>query len=208
MNDEKSLLPFDCEPFKVLKSRLNESAGGNNKTIVTGVLQRADTRNQNGRIYPYEILQREAKKYDERFVKQNRALGELDHPESSVVNLKNVSHNIMKMWWEGKDLMGDVEILSTPNGNILKELLICGITVGISSRGLGNVKKITEGTLEVKEDFDLLAFDFVSDPSTQGAFMRVKAGSLNESVSLVKDPVTNKWTAVESIVHEILSEVK
>ena len=131
---------IDVMPFEFKKSALNESLQ-DGKLFVSGVLQRADAKNQNGRVYPVDVLKREAEKYMDNFVKQRRAMGELDHPESSVVNLKNVSHNIVDMGWDGKDLVGTVEILPTPSGNILKDLLKAGILLGISSRGLGSVKK-------------------------------------------------------------------
>lgn len=115
-------------------------------------------KNQNGRVYPEDVLKRESEKYMQNFVKQRRAMGELDHPESSVVNLKNVSHNIVDMGWDGKDLVGTVEILPTPSGNILRDLLQSGILLGISSRGLGSVKKdMREGGDVVQDDFDLIA---------------------------------------------------
>ena len=142
MADDKKLI-MDCMTFEVSPEQLNESIKENNgKLIVSGVLQRADAKNQNGRIYPREILAREAKKYSGVQIKERRALGELDHPDSSVVNLNNVSHNIREMNWEGDDLMGTVEVLSTPAGNILKELFKSGIKLGISSRGLGSVEPL------------------------------------------------------------------
>ena len=140
----KSLL-IDILPFEVTSQQINESISDNNgRLIVSGVLQRANSKNQNGRIYPKDVLIREAKKYTKEFIKESRALGELDHPESSVVNLKNTSHNIKDMWWEGDNLLGKVEILSTPTGNILKELFKSGIKLGISSRGLGSVESAKE----------------------------------------------------------------
>lgn len=208
--EEKPLLSSEYSPFNIHKKMLTESASDEGKRlIVSGVLQRAEAKNQNGRIYPFEVLQREANKYNETFVKQKRALGELDHPESSIVNLRNVSHNIVKMWWEGKDLIGDVEILTTPCGNILKELINCGITIGISSRGLGSVKKVNENTVEVDEDFELIAFDFVSNPSTIGAFMSPST-ALNESKSTTKifNPIDNRWMKTNELIHEILGEIK
>lgn len=206
----KKPLLLECMQFNVKSKSLTEGVGDENKKlIVSGVLQRAEAKNQNGRVYPLEILQREAKKYEENFVKQKRAMGELDHPESSVVNLKNVSHNIVRMWWDGSDLNGEVEILTTPSGNILKELFNCGITLGISSRGLGSVKKVNENTVEVDTDFELIAFDFVSNPSTIGAFM-FPNGQLKESINTDKviNPISNKWVKVEEIVHDILNEIK
>jgi hypothetical protein len=196
---------IDVLPFEFKKSSLNESYS-DGKMVVTGVLQRADAKNQNGRVYPSEILKRESEKYMDNFVKQRRAMGELDHPESSVVNLKNVSHNIIDMGWDGKDLMGTVEILPTPSGNILKDLLKAGILLGISSRGLGSVKKdMRENADVVQDDFDLIAFDFVSNPSTQGAFMYPQ-GKINESVDQSKT-IINPYSNVERIIHNILSEL-
>ena len=137
----KQLL-VDYTLFEVSPQQINESLTQNNGTLVVkGVLQRAEAKNQNGRIYPKEVLMREAKKYAGTFVKERRALGELDHPDSSVVNLNNVSHNVLDMGWQGDDLVGKVEVLSTPAGNILKELFKSGIKLGISSRGMGSVKE-------------------------------------------------------------------
>ena len=169
-------LLVDYIPFELSAEQINESLKENNgKLVVKGVLQRANAKNQNGRVYPMEILQREAKNYSEQFISQKRALGELDHPDSSVVNLQNVSHNITEMHWEGDNLLGTVEILTTPSGNILRELFKNGIKLGISSRGMGSVETIEEAdgspTTKVGKDFELIAFDFVSNPSTHGAFM-------------------------------------
>ena len=196
-------LIVDYLPFEVGPDQINEAMKENNgKLVVKGVLQRADTKNQNGRVYPREILMREAKKYSDGFVKQKRAMGELDHPESSVVNLQNVSHNITDMNFNGDDLVGTVEILTTPSGNILRELFKNGIKLGISSRGMGSVESVTEGASEVQDDFELIAFDFVSNPSTHGAFM-YPAGGMNESVehSTVRD---SKYGKVESVINDIL----
>ena len=196
---------IDVMPFEFKRTSLNESLK-DGKLLVNGVLQRAVANNQNGRVYPEDVLKREADKYMQNFVKQRRAMGELDHPESSVVNLKNVSHNIVDMGWDGKDLVGTVEILPTPSGNILRDLLQSGILLGISSRGLGSVKKdMREGTDVVQDDFDLIAFDFVSNPSTQGAFMYPQ-GKINESVEQHKT-IINPYSNVERIIHNILSEL-
>ena len=135
----------DYIPFEVSPQQINESMSKNGgRLVVKGVLQRAEAKNQNGRVYPRETLMREAKKYAEVQIKERRALGELDHPDSSVVNLNNVSHNILEMHWKGDDLEGTVEVLGTPAGNILKELFKSGIKLGISSRRLGSVKEMHE----------------------------------------------------------------
>ena len=152
---------------------------------------------------------REAENYSKVQIKERRALGELDHPDSSVVNLNNVSHNVLEMHWKNDDLVGTVEVLGTPSGNILKELFKSGIKLGISSRGLGSVKEIHEDgdqdTVEVQPDFELIAFDFVSNPSTQGAFM--SPGKINEGV---KDGVGTRHDGtcchdckVEDIINDI-----
>ena len=156
------MLLQEYRPFKVDKLLVERSIKENKSLVVSGVLQRADAKNQNGRVYPRDILDREVKAYMAGPVKDNRAMGELDHPESSVINLQNVSHTIKKCWWEGDDVMGNVEILSTPAGNILKALFAAGITVGISSRGMGSVKEnVGDGTVEVQDEFELLCWDFV-----------------------------------------------
>lgn len=193
-------------PFKHVGS-LTESSGAAygipGGFVVQGVLQRAGAKNQNGRIYPKPILERECRRYQQEYIDQHRALGELDHPESSVVNLNNVSHNVLKIWWKGDDLHGAVQILDTPSGKILKELFRAGITLGISSRGLGSVKELrNEGVVEVQEDFELICWDFVSNPSTHGAFMRPT--HMNESVN--KNITTNKYATVNDIITSILCE--
>ena len=193
-------LLVDVRPFDISRTKIDESIKDNGgKLIVKGVLQRAESKNQNGRVYPREVLLKEVGKYLEHQVTERRALGELDHPESSVVNLNNASHNIVEMHWDGDDLLGTVEVLSTPAGNILKELFKSGIKLGISSRGLGSVEPMKEAdgddTVEVQPDFELIAFDFVSNPSTHGAFMR----PVNESVQ-PKSPENN----IERIINSIM----
>ncbi len=192
---EKQLL-VNTIPFDISREKIQESINTNGKLVVKGVLQRAEAKNQNGRGYPREILVREAKKYTSEFIKERRAMGELDHPDSSVVNLQNVSHNVLEMHWSGNDLVGTVEVLSTPAGNILKELFKGGIKLGISSRGLGSIKQESAGD-EVQGDFELIAFDFVSNPSTHGAFL----SPVNESVQ----KVDRKWTKVETSIRNILT---
>jgi len=193
-------------PFKPV-SKLTESSGAAygipGGFVVQGVLQRAGVKNQNGRVYPKQILQRECMRYQQEYIDQHRALGELDHPESSIVNLNNVSHNVLKIWWNGDDLLGAVQILETPSGKILKELFKAGITLGISSRGLGSVKELrNEGIVEVQDDFELICWDFVSNPSTHGAFMRPT--HMNESVN--KNIQTNKYGKINNIITSILCE--
>ena len=196
----KKLL-IDYNIFRITPQMIVESEQKNaGRVIVNGVLQRAGAKNQNGRVYPRAILDREADKYSKTFIAQNRALGELDHPESSVVNLSNVSHNIRKVWWDGDDLMGEVEVLGTPAGNILKELLKAGILLGISSRGMGSVKESAGGAVEVQNDFELVCWDFVSNPSTQGAFMT----PMNESI---QSKSVNKYVKVNNIISEMLCEI-
>ena len=180
------------------KSILSEGRGDRN-LMVEGVIQRADSKNQNGRVYPKDILEREVEKYVQGPISENRALGELDHPESMVINLKNVSHNIKKLWWNGDDLMGKIEVLPTPSGNILKELFINKITVGISSRGMGSVQSLGEGTVEVQDDFELLCWDFVSTPSTQGAFMTPTG--LSEGY---KPQYDNKYSKINTLISDII----
>ena len=194
----------DYIPFEVSPQQINESIKNNGKLIVKGVLQRAEAKNQNGRVYPKETLMREAKKYQEIQIAERRALGELDHPDSSVVNLNNVSHNVLEMHFEENDLVGTVEVLGTPAGNILKELFKSGIKLGISSRGLGSVKELSEDdTVEVQPDFELIAFDFVSNPSTHGAFLSpTNEGKLNESVG-TRDGVCCHDCKVEDIINDI-----
>jgi hypothetical protein len=197
----------DYIPFQVTPQQINESMANNGgRVIVEGVLQRSGAKNQNGRIYPKEILAREVANYKKVQIAEKRALGELDHPESSVVNLNNVSHNILDCWWKGDDVVGKVEILGTPAGNILKELLKAGILLGISSRGLGSVRELDEGTVAVEDDFELICWDFVSNPSTQGAFMKPmqSEGVLTEGVS--KDNYS--YNKVNSIIRDILCEMK
>jgi hypothetical protein len=190
-------------PFTVDRKLIEESISKNSPLVVTGVIQRAEAKNQNGRIYPREILEREIENYVNGPVKESRALGELDHPESSVINLQNVSHNITKVYWEGDDVMGEVEILSTPAGNILKELFRNGITVGISSRGMGSVKdNMSEGTVEVQDDFELLCWDFVSTPSTHGAYMAPVGRALQEG----KQTETYQYNNVNNIIRDIICD--
>ncbi len=185
---------LNVTPFK---SILRESKERPGVFEVEGVLQRAGAKNQNGRIYEKELLMREADKYVEEFVKVGNAFGELDHPESAIVSLKNASHVVKELYWKGDDLMGRIELLNTPAGNIVKEIVKAGHTIGISSRGTGSVQQTNEGYLEVQDDFELVCWDFVSNPSTHGAFMNPV--SLNEGVM-----DTDKYEKVNNIINDIL----
>ena len=189
----QSLL-VDVTPFRPL---LRESKSKPGVFEVEGVLQRAVAKNQNGRTYSKEILRREAERYTEEFVKVGNAFGELDHPESPVVSLKNASHVVKELWWDGDDLMGRIELLNTPAGNIVKEICKAGHTIRISSRGTGSVQQTNEGTLEVQDDFELVCWDFVSNPSTHGAFMNPI--SLNEGKAKV-----SKYANLDNIINDIL----
>jgi hypothetical protein len=177
------------------KNQLIESLDGSGDIYVEGLIQKAETKNGNGRVYPLETLKREANKYIGGPIKERRALGELDHPDSPIINLKNVSHNIISLYWKGTELHGKIQILSTPSGNILKELFRNKISVGISSRGMGSVKQIGE-TIEVQDDFELLCWDFVSTPSTFGAYMEI----VNESQQIN----INKYSKLNEIITDII----
>ena len=171
-------LTFKPLPRQLSEARVNPRA----KFLVSGKVQAADKPNANHRIYNFDILKQQVQLYSDGPIAENRALGELDHPETSVINLKNVCHNITRLWWEGKDLYGEFEILDTPSGNILKELFLAGINVGVSSRAMGSVTPIGEGLVQVEDDLELICWDFVSTPSTYGAYVK-PVGGLNESYS-------------------------
>lgn len=188
---------------QLFEGKLKEDDGG--RVLVKGVLQRAGAPNQNERVYPKSILEREAKKYLQ-FIKERRALGELDHPDSTVINLKNVSHNIREIWWEGDDLCGTVEILATPSGNILKELLKAGILLGISSRGMGSTRPLGGNKVEVQEDFELIGWDFVSNPSTHGAFMTPLKESVNKK-QIQENVVCSDYCKAQDLMREIITEL-
>lgn len=187
-------LLINVTPFKGI---LTESKTRPGVSEVVGIMQRAGAKNQNGRIYKRDILEEQVKQYVENFVKIGNAYGELDHPESAIVSLKNASHVVKELWWEGDDLMGKVELLNTPSGNIVKEILKGGHTIGISSRGTGSVTQTNEGTLMVQPDFELVCWDFVSNPSTQGAFMNPI--SLNEGKQSA-----GKYDKLDLIINNIL----
>ena len=158
--------------------------------FLTGIIQAADQKNGNGRIYPKMILEREVENY-RKIIDENRALGELDHPDDSVVNLRNVSHIVTDCWWEGNQVMGKLKALDTPSGNILKSLAQSGISLGISSRGMGSVHEANGNTI-VEDDFQLICFDIVSEPSTTNAYL-----SLSENKQ--RELQNEAWTKADRI---------
>ena len=185
-------IPFLVSPLSLTEGL--KAPSGN--PMVEGILATAEVKNGNGRYYPKELWEREIDKYME-IVKENRATGELDHPDSTIINLKNVSHIIREIWWKGDKVVGKLEILPTVSGNILKALIDNNVSVGVSSRGMGSLKEINEGTLEVQDDFELLCWDFVSTPSNPGSYMQlVKEGKENL--------LENKFAKVNSLLTEIL----
>ena len=200
------MLLTEYRPFQVDRQIAEVSIKENKPLMVKGVIQRAEAENHNGRIYPKEILAREIAKYIEGPIREKRALGELDHPESSVINLQNVSHNVTKVKMIGDDVYGEVEILSTPAGNILKELFRNGITVGISSRGMGSVQESGNGTVEVQDDFELLCWDFVSTPSTHGAYMKPAGRAIQELQEGKIQIPEYKYTNVNNIIRDIICD--
>jgi len=155
----------------------------NGAVYLVGICQKAGTKNGNGRVYRKETLQREIESY-QKAIGERRSLGELDHPDDSVINLKNASHLVTKMWWDGESVMGKIEVLDTPSGKILKELVRSGIKLGISSRGLGSVKE-NNGETIVEDDFQLICFDMVSEPSTPNAFLSPQRGAGASSVASI-----------------------
>ena len=187
----------DIQPFKCLLKESREKPG---VILVEGLMQVAGDLNGNGRIYPKPLLEREVEKYKDTFIKAGNSYGELDHPDSPIVSMKNVSHIIKDLWWEGNNLMGRVELLNTPFGNIVKEILKAGYSIGISSRGEGSVTELNDGTgrVQVNDDFDLITWDFVSNPSVSGAFMRPTT-TLNEG----KEHVA-KYAKLNTILNNIL----
>jgi len=183
-------------PFSVVPIQLTEglkAPSGN--PLVEGPLATAEVKNGNGRYYKKELWERELEKY-QKCINENTSTGELDHPDSKIISLKNVSHIIRDCWWDGDIVMGKIEILPTVSGNILKALIENGVTVGVSSRGMGSLKQMKEGTMEVQDDFELLCWDFVSTPSNPGSYMHlVKEG---------KEDLIYPYDKVNSLLTEIL----
>tara|TARA_Y100000034_G_C6909853_1_gene423922 strand:- start:1553 stop:2185 length:633 start_codon:yes stop_codon:yes gene_type:complete len=167
--NEQQFLLTEYANINYSRDSIKEAISENKPITLTGVIQRAGVLNQNKRIYPRHILEREVDNYM-KIVGEDRAVGELDHPNESVVELKNASHIMRKLWWEGDDLYGQVEVLTTPCGKILQSLLESGVRIGISSRGVGSLKKQNENSV-VEDDYVLICFDIVCEPSTPGAFL-------------------------------------
>lgn len=200
MNDVKLLSTyevFDYTPEMIKESR--EANGG--KVIMKGILQKADTLNQNGRIYPISVLDREVRNY-QKFIIENRAMGELDHPDTSVVNLKNVSHVVKEAHIENGVVYGTIEVLNTPSGQILQSLIESGVKLGISSRGVGSTKKQGDYYV-VQDDFQLICWDMVSEPSTPGAFMLPEGKTITNNELRA---VFNRSDRIDRIVNEILNQ--
>ena len=177
---------------------LNEASSNGGKYIMRGILQKANTLNQNGRVYPLDILDREVRNY-QKFIAENRALGELDHPDSSVVELKNASHIVREAYMQGDDVYGKIEILDTPSGKIIQSLIESGVTLGISSRGVGSTVA-QGGNQVVQDDFQLICFDMVSEPSTPGAFMLKEHKVLRKDL----DKFFNQTDKIDRMFNEIL----
>jgi len=185
---------IETRAFNANPISLTEAKALSGNPLVEGILATAEVKNGNGRYYAKDLWEREIDKYKE-VIKENRATGELDHPESSIINLKNVSHIIRDLWWDGDQVMGAIEILPTPSGNILKALFENKIPVGVSSRGMGSLRQMGD-LMEVQDDFELLCWDFVSTPSNPGSYMK----SLNEG----KNNTPSKYYNVNSIITDIL----
>ena len=180
--------------LKTQKGVLTENVAPSGNVFVEGVLATAEVKNGNGRYYSRALWERELQKYGE-LIKDRRSMGELDHPESQVVNLKNVSHLVTGFKWDGNNVIGKIEILPTPSGNILRALIESGVSVAVSSRGMGSLEN-RDGVLEVQDDFDLLCWDFVSTPSNENSYMH----KVNESLSVKKNP----YSKVNELITEIL----
>tara|TARA_S200002703_G_scaffold67197_2_gene58402 strand:+ start:1373 stop:1972 length:600 start_codon:yes stop_codon:yes gene_type:complete len=185
---------IETQAFNAKPVSLTESVAPSGNPLVEGILATAEVKNGNGRYYSKDLWEREIDKYKV-LVSENRATGELDHPESSIINLQNVSHIIRDMWWDGDNVLGKIEVLPTNAGNILKALIENNVQVGVSSRGMGSLQE-RDGVLEVQDDFELLCWDFVSTPSNPGSYMHmIKEG---------KEVQVNKYEKVNKIISEIL----
>lgn len=185
---------IETQAFNAKPISLTEAVAPSGNPLVEGILATAEVKNGNGRYYSKDLWEREINKYKV-LVDENRATGELDHPESSIINLKNVSHIIREMWWDGDNVIGKIEVLPTTAGNILKALIESNVQVGVSSRGMGSLED-RNGVLEVQDDFELLCWDFVSTPSNPGSYMHmIKEG---------QEVQIDKYSKVNILLSEIL----
>ena len=184
-----------CQDLLTEEEKRFVSNGG---MILSGIMQMTETKHGNGREYQHATMVREVRNY-QKLVKENRALGELDHPDDSVINLKNASHMVTAIWMEDKNVMGKIKVLDTPSGKILQELVNGGVTVGVSSRGMGSVREEMGRTI-VEDDFQLICFDMVSEPSTPGAFMMKEAKDLSQSNIITKADRINR------LLNEVLDD--
>ena len=189
-------LPITCD-----KEIIKENREKYGKIMLKGIIQRANTLNQNGRVYPRSILQREVENY-QKLIRENRALGECDHPDSSVIELKNASHIVREAYMQGDDVYGTIEVLDTPSGKIIQSLIESGVTLGISSRGVGSTSS-QGNTQVVQDDFQLICFDMVSEPSTPGAFMGLQEGKTIRPREL--NNFFNRTDRIYRIFNEILT---
>ena len=194
------LLLREVQSFSYEEKDIEEDKD-NGTIMVKGILQRADAENQNGRVYPFNILMREIENY-KKLIREKRAFGELDHDESAIVNLKNASHMITEIWVEGSTVYGKVKVLDTPNGNIVKAIIKAGGVPGISSRALGSVTK-RNGVDEVQDDLQIVCWDFVSEPSTHGAFMHLSEAK--EIDPKIIKQIFTKSDRVDRVLNELLS---
>lgn len=188
---------IETSPLQINRQSLNESIKKGGILLVEALLATAEIKNGNGRYYPRDLWERELARYNDEAISKRNSMGELDHPDSTVINLKNASHLINKVWWDGDKVMGTIEILPTPSGNIVKALLESGVTIGVSSRGMGSLKQVGE-IAEVQDDFSLLCWDVVSTPSNPGSWMT--PSKLNESL----DNNVNPYGKINSIITDIL----
>jgi hypothetical protein len=182
---------------------------GSPRVVLKGVLQRANAINGNGRVYEKKILEREINRYGQ-FISEKRSVGELDHCNSTEVNLKNASHVVENVWWEGNELKGQIRLLNTTAGKEAQALINDGITLGISTRGLGSVTE-RDGIVTVNEDYHLVCWDLVHDPSTTGAFMLkegkyIRVDSGWSGPEIVTDPSVSKNSKLQGIVNAILGK--
>jgi hypothetical protein len=200
----KKELLIETRHFSPKPLSLLEGMKTNGNVFVEGILATVEVKNGNGRYYPRELWEREIDNFTRKIqMKSTETCGELDHPDSQVINLKNASHAVRELYWKGDEIWGKVEIfadmgdLGTSSGRIAGALVKNGLLIGISSRGMGSLKEIG-GVMEVQDDFELLTWDLVSNPSNPDSWM--KNGALNESRTTFLDP----YAKTNSLITEIL----